>query len=182
MAELVSKIYGEALFEIALEEHKMELLQKETEGILTVLRDNPELHKLLSHPGIPKREKIQLLNTVFKGRISSQMLGFLTVLIEKERYKEWENILLYFINKVKEEKRIGMAYITTAVPLSTSQQDKVYKKLLETTSYETLEMNYQVDWDIIGGMIIRINDRVIDSSIRTKLKDLTKKLLQIQLG
>ena len=54
--------------------------------------------------------------------------------------------------------------------------EKVVKKLLETTKYEELEMNYSVDAEIIGGMIIRIGDRVVDSTIRTKITKLSKQL------
>ena len=55
-------------------------------------------------------------------------------------------------------------------------------RLLETSGYAGMEMHYEVDASIIGGMIIRINDRVVDSSVRTKLNGLKKQLLQIQLG
>ena len=56
------------------------------------------------------------------------------------------------------------------------------KKLLETTEYETMEMNYTTDSSLIGGMVIRIGDRVVDSSIKHKLNDLTRDLLKIQLA
>ena len=72
--------------------------------------------------------------------------------------------------------------MTTTVELSRQQQRDVEVKLLETSGYEKMEMHYEVDASIIGGMIIRINDRVVDSSVRTKLDSLTKQLLQIQLG
>ena len=56
------------------------------------------------------------------------------------------------------------------------------QRLLQTTKYESFEMNYQVDASLIGGMVIRVGDRVVDSSIRTKLEDMKKQLLNIQLG
>ena len=75
-----------------------------------------------------------------------------------------------------------MAYVTTAVELNAGQKKAVEAKLLGTSGYEKMEMHFEVDTSIIGGMIIRINDRVVDSSVRTKLNGLTKQLLQIQLG
>ena len=56
------------------------------------------------------------------------------------------------------------------------------ERLLETSGYKVMEMHYRVDASLIAGMKIRIGDRVVDSSIRTKLDGLTKQLLQIQLG
>ena len=75
-----------------------------------------------------------------------------------------------------------MAWVTTAVELAPGQREAVKTKLLETSGYASMEMHYEVDASIIGGMIIRIGDRVVDSSVRTKLDGLKKQLLQIQLG
>ena len=71
--------------------------------------------------------------------------------------------------------------MTTAMKLSDAQKAAVVKRLLETTKYVTFEMHYEVDSAIIGGMMIRIGDRVVDSTVRTKLYDLTRELSKIQL-
>ena len=72
--------------------------------------------------------------------------------------------------------------MTTAAPLDPARRAAVEGRLLETAGYRSMELHYEVDPSIIGGMIIRVGDRVVDSSIRTKLDSLTKQLLQIQLG
>ena len=65
--------------------------------------------------------------------------------------------------------------------LRKEQKEEVLERLLQTTSYKSFEMHYAVDESLIAGLIIRVGDRVVDSSIRNKLEDLTKQLLQIQL-
>lgn len=182
MAKLVSKIYGEALFEAAMEGQDMVSLMKEIETVCGILKENPDFDKLMTHPGVPKQEKLQVVEKVFKGRVSDKLAGFLTVVVEKDRYNELQNIFEYYIDKVKEADGIGVAYVSSAVELNEAQKSAVKAKLLATTSYRTMEMHYQTDAALIGGMVIRIGDRVVDSSIRTKLDDLTKQLLQIQLG
>ena len=182
MAKLVSEIYGEALFGIAMEEDKGTALLKEVEVIRKALQDNPEFDNLMLHPGVPKQEKIEVIGRIFDGRVSDEMTGFLKLVVQKERYRDLSSIFQYFADKVKEAQKIGIAYVTTAIELSKDQQTQVQKRILETTDFRSLEMYYQVDPDILGGMIIRIGDRVVDSSIRTKLDDLTRQLLQIQLG
>lgn len=188
MAKLVSKTYGEALFEIAMEAKPAEGGSKARElmgeicQISEILKQNPDFDKLMKHPGIPKQEKLQVMEQTFKGRISEELLGFLEVVINKERYGSLPAIFQYFTDKVKEEQKIGVAYVTTAVELNEAQKAQIQAKLLQTTSYLKMEMHYSVDAALIGGMVIRINDRVVDSSIRTKISDLTKQLLQIQLG
>ncbi len=182
MAKIVSRTYGEALFEIAMEQNKPVELMEEIQGIREVLAQNPELDKMLKHPGIPKQEKVKVVENVFKGRVSDELTGFLEIVISKERYGALQSIFDYFIDKVKEEQKIGVAYVTTAVELNEVRKEEVKKRLLETTSYLSMEMNYSVDASLIAGMVIRIGDRVVDSSVRTKIDELTKQLLQIQLG
>jgi len=182
MAKLVSKVYGEALFELAMEEQKAEPLMEEVEGVRRVFSENPEFTGFLKHPGISKQEKLEVVKNVFQGRISDEMIGFLEIILIKDRFGELETIFQYFIDKIKEIKKIGTVYVTTAVELKDAQKAQIRTRLLETTAYLTLEIHYDVNPEIIGGMIIRNKDRVVDSSIRTKLKDLTKQLLKIQLG
>ena len=182
MAKLVSKTYGEALFGIAMEENKAVPFLEEVEGIRKILYENPQFDKMMLHPAIPKQEKLKCIEQVFEGRISKEITGFLKIVVQKERYRDLQDIFQYFIDKVKEVQKIGIAHVTTAVELSEKQKKQVKKRLLDTTDYRTMEMHYQVDPQIIGGMIIRIGDRVVDSSIRTKLEDMKKQLLNIQLG
>lgn len=182
MAKLVSKTYGEALFETAMEGKKAEELLEEIQTVNAILEQNPDFDKLMKHPGVPKLEKVQVVEKIFKGNVSDELTGFLKIVVEKERYGELQEIFRYYIDKVKEVSGIGVAYVTTAAELTQTQKESVKAKLLATTPYQTMEMHYQTDSSLIGGMVIRINDRVVDSSIRTKLNDLTKQLLQIQLG
>ncbi|MBR6627177.1 MAG: ATP synthase F1 subunit delta [Lachnospiraceae bacterium] len=182
MAKLVSKTYGEALFEIAVEGNKTAELMEEVQGIVKILDANPEFDNLMKHPGVSKQEKLQIIREVFRGKTSGELSGFLEVVVSKERYNELRSILKYFIDRVKEADKIGVAYVTTPMALSDVQKKSVEARILATSEYKTMEMCYKVDASLIGGMIIRIGDRVVDSSIRTKLDELTKQLLQIQLG
>ncbi len=182
MAKLISKTYGEALFELAIEEDKIDVFLEEVVFLQEVMKENTELDRLLHHPKIMKEEKITVIESIFKGRISDVMVGFFVLIIKKDRYKEFSAILEYFLTKVKELKQIGIAYVTTAVELTDEQKEQVMNKLIETTSYQTMDMHYAVEEAIIAGMVIRIGDRVVDSSIATKLKDLQTNLLKIQLA
>ena len=182
MAKLVSQTSGEALFEVAMETQQADLFLNEAQEILTILEQNPEFDKLTKHPKVSKQEKEQVLDNVFQNSVSKEMAGFMKLLVNKERYGELPNIFEYLIDRIKEEKKIGVAYVTTAMELTEEKKQAIKKRLLETTSYKTMEMHYEVEEAIIGGMIIRIKDRVVDSSVRTKLEEMKKQLLQIQLG
>ena len=87
----------------------------------------------------------------------------------------------YFLDSAKEFKGIGVAYVTTPLPLSDAQKTAIVEKLLATTQYKEMEMHYAVEEALIGGMQIRIKDRVVDSSIQTKILKMQQNLMQIQL-
>ena len=182
MAKLVSKTYGEALFELAHEENRASEMLEEIQSVREILKSNPEFGRMMLHPGIPKQDKLKIVDEVFKGRCSDEITGFIRIIVDKERFKDIDSIFLYFIDKEKESQGIGVAYVSTPKPLDLEGKSRVRDKLLETTDYETLEMHYDVDPGLIGGMVIRIGDRVVDSSIKSRLNDLTKELLELQLG
>ena len=181
MAKLVSTTYGEALFELAVEEGREEEFLSEVAQLKSLLDENPDFGKLMNHPKILKEEKLKVLEEVFGGRISKELLGFLHLVVSKDRYGDIDAILDFFISEVKKLKGIGIAYVTTAADLNEAKRKEVEAKLLSTTSFQKMEMHYQVDEDLIGGMIIRIGDRVVDSSVRTKLFELQRELLKVQL-
>lgn len=182
MAKLVSKTYGSALFDLAKEENSIDSVLEEVKAIRQIFADNKELLALLNHPKISKEEKISVIENVFKGRVSDRVTGFLVLIVEKDRYADMDAIFSYFISEVYEYKNIGVAYVTSAKTLSAEQAKAVEDRLLQVTKYVAFEMHFDVDESLIGGMVIRIGDRVVDSSIRTKLQNMQKELLKIQLA
>jgi len=181
MAKLVSKTYAQALFELAVEEEKTTSFLEEAAELLEVLRTNVEFGQFMNHPKIPKEDKVQVVKNVFQDKITKEMLGFLVTVVEKDRYTEIESILGEVISLIKEYNNIGTAYATTAIAINEQEKQDIESRLLATTRYKTIECIYQVDSSLIGGMVIKIGDRVVDSSIRTKLDKLQRELFAIQL-
>lgn len=182
MARLVSTTYGEALFELAMEQSKIDAFKEQVEMVMTCLAENPEFSKLMNHPKIDKDEKVRIIENVFEGRLDKELSGFFRLIVEKDRYCEVEEILTFFLEKVKEEKGIGVAFVKSAKELSDIQKKQIEQKLLDTTSFQQMEMHFDVDPSLIGGLVIRIGDKVVDSSVATKLNELTRQLMKIQLA
>ena len=136
MAKLISGTYGEALFELAKEVDKLELLGEQIAVVREIFAENEELLKLLNHPKVTKEEKIQVIENIFKGRFEDEVVGFLVIIVEKGRYNEIDSILTYFIDKVKEDQKIGIAKVVSAIELSTEQKAKLEAKLLSQTDYD----------------------------------------------
>jgi len=181
MAKIVANTYADALFDLAIEKNMTEQWQTEIETISGILADNPDFNKLMEHPRITKEEKLKLAAEAFEGKADPEIVGFIRIIIEKDRYSDIEAIFEEFIKKVKNYNGIGTAFVSTAVELTGAQKDAVVAKLLETTDFKSIEVNYSVDESLIAGMVIRIGDRVVDSSVRTRLDGLRSQLLQTQL-
>lgn len=182
MAKQVKTTYGDALFELAVEENKTDVLYEEAVAVCNAFKDNDALLKFLNHPKIENEKKQEVIGSIFGDYVSKDMCGFLQLIVSKGRYNNIVEIFEYFIDRVKEYRKIGVAYVTSAIELSDAYKTAIYDKLIETTDYKSFEMDYNVDESIIGGLIIRIGDRVVDSSIKTKLSQLSKDLLKIQLN
>ncbi len=177
MAKQVSKTYGSALFEVAVESNSLDTILEEVLFVKQSFLENEDLMKLLLHPNIEKEEKITVIENIYKGKISDEITGLMIMLITKGHQREIVSVLDYVIAAIKEEKGIGVAYISSAVVLSEDQKKKIEQKLIETTKYQTIEGVYQVDKNLIGGLVIRIADTVVDSSLKTQIANLSKSLL-----
>lgn len=181
MAKLVTKTYADALFQLAVEENKVDELFTEVKGLIELLESNQDLSKIMKHPKVNKEEKLKTINEIFSGRISGELCGLLNQIVTNNRYEEIDGILECFIDEIKEYKKIGVAYVTTPAALTDALKAQIEQKLLDTTQYVEMEMHYSIDESLIGGMQIRIGDRVVDSSISTKIKELAKELRKIQV-
>lgn len=181
MAKLVSKVYGDALFETAMDRNKVDALYEEVQTLALILKDNPQLTVLLNNPQVVKEDKVAVMHQIFSGKVEEELMAFLNIIVEKDRQNDMIPIFEYFIQRVREFKKIGTATVTSAVELKKEQKAALEKKLLATTPYVEFEMHYQVDPALIGGMVIRIGDRVVDGSIKTRLYELKRELSAIQL-
>ena len=178
MSKSIKKIYGDALFELAVEENQLDTMLVEIESLKRILVENKMLRQILSHPGVDEAAKISLVEQIFKGKCSDCLIGFLVLVIRKGRQAELNDIFNHFIERGKEEKAIGRVFVTSAVELSENEKKAIEQRLLGLTKYQRFNMNFTVDERILGGLIIRIGDRVTDSSIRTKLLELKKSLVK----
>ena len=170
------------MFSLALDNDKLDTIWEEVRMIRQILSENPTFVKTICHPEITKQDQIKLLDDAFKGKVSDEVMGFFHVLADKKRLKELDAVLEYFDRSAKEYKKIGVVYVTVPMELTKAQQDKIRERILEVSSYETLEMHVETDASLLGGMVIRIGDEILDNSIRSKMEHMARKINQIKLS
>ena len=182
MAKLVSKVYGDALFSLATEENQVDELWEEAAMVHEAVDTNPDFLSVLCHPELTMEKKLSLLQDVFQKGLSQHMMGLLNVMLKKGRIGEILPVLDYFIEQAKEYSKIGVVSVATPMALSDRQREQLENRLLEVSGYESLEMQYQLDESLLGGMVIRIGDRVLDNSIRSKLEAMSRQLYKVKLS
>lgn len=170
------------MFSLALENDKLGTIWEEVRMTRQILSENPTFIKTICHPEITRQDQIELLDDAFKGKVSDEVMGFFHVLADKKRLKELDAVLEYFDRSAKEYKKIGVVYVTVPMELTKAQQDKIRKRILEVSSYESLEMHVETDASLLGGMVIRIGDEILDNSIRSKMEHMARKINQIKLS
>ena len=177
----MSKVYGDALFEIAVEDNNLDGIWNEVRVLSESLSTNPDFLPTLKHPDMSMEKKQELVESIFKDKLSKDVMGLLDVMIRKNRIGELPSVLKYFDERAKERKKIGVVEVKTPAPLSDADRKKVEARVLEVTDFASLEMNYKTDKSLLGGMVIRIGDQVLDNSIRSKLDSLSRQLSGVRL-
>ncbi|MHB8155833.1 MAG: F0F1 ATP synthase subunit delta [Desulfocucumaceae bacterium] len=170
--------YAEALYEIAEREKAVDAVEQELLAVEAIVSENRDLQKMLYHPRITPEDKKSLLNELLSGKVSEVTLEFLKLLVDRQREQFLADIVGSFVNLANRARNITEAQITSAMDLTANEKQELAAVLNKVTG-KKVETSYKVDPSLIGGVVVRIGDRVIDGSIRTRLATLREHLRQI---
>ncbi len=178
VSQTVARVYGQALYEVAAEQGVVGDVLDELRALATLAWQpgNEKIRDFFLSPRIDRDRKWQVIEASLSGILSRPVMGLLRVLIQKGREATLDNIANHFERfRDLAENRVH-ADITVAVPLGDEALAQV-KARLEVASGKIVWLREHVDPGVIGGASIRIGDRVIDRTLRTKLAALRKTLL-----
>lgn len=181
MAEIVVNRYATALFSIAKEQGAMMKFKEEASAICDILKSEPQYINLLSHPSVIEAQKLELIEEAFSGHVSDEFIGLMGLIIKKSRTEYLIRILDQFIHMAKAEEGLVKATITSAMPL-TNQQIAQIKANIEQSTGKTIEVEWTQDASLIGGLIVRVGDKVVDGSIKGQMNALKSELNSLRLA
>lgn len=168
--------YAQALFELAVQQD-LNQIETELDELTDLIEENAEVAHLLYHPHISLTEKKAIMDKLFSGSLSDTVRRFLYLLIDKRR----ENLLLDIKREFKlladQARNIVEARISSAAPLSKSQEERLHEKLVRFTG-KNVRMVKEVRPELLGGVIVQIGDRVIDGTVAYKLSQIRLSLAQ----
>lgn len=174
--EAATRRYGHALFEIAESEGKVDIFLKELGEVSNILNNSSELRGFLRHPNIPYGDKKRVIKEIFKDKIDSEIIRLVTTLLEHDRVEQIRTVYYDYKYLVYKERGIKIAYATTAIKMTVEEIEAIREKLGDRYNKE-IEIQNIVDPEVIGGVYLRLGDKVIDGTIRGKLQDMKKMLL-----
>ncbi|MBP2057842.1 F-type H+-transporting ATPase subunit delta [Lactobacillus colini] len=174
--EEIAARYSKALFAYAEDANELEEVHSEMNVLLQVVNENPDMLRLLADPILPKNEKESFLNT-FSQSLSAESRNFLEFLLQYDRFAEFVVIVEAFDQLYNKYRNIAEGTVISAVKLGDEELQKISKAYAKKYGLNDLILTDEVDPNILGGVILRVEDRIIDGSIRTKLQQIREQLI-----
>lgn len=167
----ISKIYAQALFETATEDNQTENYSKQLDQIRATFESANDLQVVISNSAISIKDKSEILNKIFKGKIETKLLNFLKILLEKDRIAELDAISSIFKQMTDSCQNKKTIEIISPIELNFENKTKILFKLEKKFKSEISPI-WSIDKNLIAGLVFRYEDYTIDTSVRSKLKDL----------
>ncbi len=177
MYEHLDRRYALAVYQLGEEKGKVEEYISEIQQVVDVIKSNEEFQSIIKHPQINTVRKKEIFIKIFKGRLSEDILSYLLLLIDKDR-------ILYLEEKLDEMKKIHLeknntiiAIVKSVIPLQDSQIEKLRDKLSKQYNKKII-IQTEIDTRILGGLYIRVGGDVIDGTLRIKLEEMKKIMIE----
>lgn len=180
MAELVAKTYARALFEIALEEDRIDPIFQDLTDILNVFKENPDFYKLYKAMSIPREERKSIMDEVFGSALMEEVHHFIKLLIDKNRVNEFMDICRAYESMMKDHRGILSGIVFSKYPLDDEQLSTLEAKMSQTSGKQ-VTLTQQIDDTMIGGIRVQLGDKMLDYSVRKKLQDMKQELRQLTI-
>lgn len=168
--------YAQSLLELATERKQEEALEKDMITMYNVIDETPEFRAFLKNPIIKEDKKNQVMDAVFGKHVSELAIKFVHLIVKNKREKELKEICLAYIDLFKKQRNILVAELTASTKLDDSTKETIMKKIREIHDGE-IELVQKIDSNLLGGFVLKIDDKQLDATIASKLRALRKELI-----
>ncbi len=172
----VAKRYAAALFSIAKRDGTLDAVAQDLTLMERFTKEVPYLRAVLMQPLVTDERKYKVADDAFGDRVTAVSLNFLKLLIRKRREDLLDECIRDFRLLLAEHNNTIDAHATTAVPMPSDQQTRLVQSLEHLTG-KTVHLTTDLDTSLIGGVVVRLGDNIIDGSVRGRLQRLEQQLL-----
>ena len=163
------KEYALALFAIAAETDRKDAFLEDLSSLRALVRENPDYPAFLSSPAVPLRERLASIDTAFSGRYPEEIVSFLKILCENGRAGDLVFCVDAFEKIVLESLGRTTAVVQSAVELNEEEKARLVA-VLEKRTGKTVDAQFSVDESLIGGIRMEIDGKVLDGSLKNRLR------------
>lgn len=178
MAKLIGRRYATSLFEVAKELDKVEIIYDEISFIVENFTNNNDFYQFFITPKVSKDERKKVIENIYGGKISEEVINFLKLLLDKKRASEIFMIKEFFEKLLDESRNIKRVTIESVIELTDDHKEKLIEKLKKSIGSEIVLENI-INPDILGGIIMKIDNEIIDNSVLAKLNSIEKSISKI---
>ena len=175
--------YAQGLFELAKDEGTVDTILLELEEVLEIINQNQDLFNVLYHPRLGKKKKKEIVTEIFKAEVSKYLLNFLQLLIDKKRIEHLNEIYKEFKHLVETERGEASLKVEVQSPieLDDTRAEKLKSKLEEIFDKQ-VELVVDIKPQLLGGLVLKVGDKVIDGSIKRQLKNLKNNIKSLEVS
>lgn len=173
--------YAKALFTLAKEKQLLDEVKKDMEMIELLIKESTDLLLLLESPVVKTSQKVKLLKMIFEGKVNKLTVDFLAMVAENKREIFMPGICRNFAALYRKDQGIKSAVITTAIPLQKQLVTQIQQQL-ESDFKTKVELSQRVNTDLIGGFVLRVDDRQLDASMASGLRKVKEEFLQTEIN
>ncbi len=168
----VVKRYAGALFALALQHDNLD--------VNDAFRATPQLMIVLLHPRIGQSKKEDILKRIFGEQVKADVLHLMLLMAQKDRTSQIPFIAAEFDRLLQLHRKEASGEVVSAVPLNEAQNSQLTEQLLRITGFK-VRLNHKLDPSILGGLVVRVGDHMIDSSVATQLNLLKERFKQVKV-
>lgn len=172
----IASRYSKSLLDLAVDRGQLEQVKSDMDGVAEICSTSKELANLLQNPIIKAEDKKAILSKIFSTSSETTKL-FIGFLVDKKRENELPLVAQQFVSSYNQMKGIAKATVVSAVKLSSDTMVKVQKYATGLLGKGDIELNNVVDASIIGGVIIKHEDKLLDMSVSKELREIRKTLI-----
>ena len=169
-----AKRYAQAAFDLAKSQNAVERWEQDLQHLLAVMR-NPKVIEFFDNPSVPEDAKRQAIATILPAPEQRYVRNLANLLLERRRLSQLPDVVEHFRALALEDRGVAIADVSTAVELTPEETTRLVDQLNTLLGREVL-LRTHVDPEIIGGIVVRVGDMLIDGSVRTQLQALRRQM------
>jgi F-type H+-transporting ATPase subunit delta len=173
----IASRYAKSLLDLCIEKGQLDAAQADMVMLKGIMDESRDLRLMLSSPVVKADKKVEILQKLFDGKLNAITMAFITLLTRKGREGYLPEIVTSFLNQLRMHQGITVAEVTSAVALDAGSRAKMMESATKMAGGQ-VELVEKVDATLIGGFILKVGDKQIDSAIANRIKALKREFAE----